>query len=60
VYDESEIDGLPELMRGRDGQITPQACVKGQWGTQVFPFHPAVGEHFVHKYVSSMRTKMLH
>lgn len=35
VYDESEIDGLRELMRGRDDRITPQACVKGQWGTQV-------------------------
>ncbi|KAJ4776164.1 Exostosin family protein [Rhynchospora pubera] len=35
VYDESEIDGLRELMRGRDAHITPQACLKGQWGTQV-------------------------
>nr|CAD1838810.1 unnamed protein product [Ananas comosus var. bracteatus] len=35
VYDEAEIDGLRELMRGRDGRISPESCVKGQWGTQV-------------------------
>ncbi|CAN1234758.1 Probable glucuronosyltransferase Os03g0107900 [Linum perenne] len=35
VYEESEIDGLKELMRGRDGKIAAEACVKGQWGTQV-------------------------
>ncbi|KAF6163610.1 hypothetical protein GIB67_036070 [Kingdonia uniflora] len=35
VYDEGEIDGLKELMYGRDGKITAEACVKGQWGTQV-------------------------
>ncbi|KAJ8460939.1 hypothetical protein OPV22_033865 [Ensete ventricosum] len=35
VYEEQEIDGLRELMRGRDGGISPDACVKGQWGTQV-------------------------
>ncbi|KAJ3681453.1 hypothetical protein LUZ60_015942 [Juncus effusus] len=35
VYDESEIDGLKELMRGRDGKIRDESCVKGQWGTQV-------------------------
>lgn len=35
VYEEQEIDGLTELMRGRDGQISPGSCVKGQWGTQV-------------------------
>jgi hypothetical protein len=59
VYDESEIDGLRELMRGRDSQIMPQACVKGQWGTQVFSLHLAIGEHFVRNYVYSMRTNML-
>ncbi|CDP12008.1 unnamed protein product [Coffea canephora] len=35
VYDEKEIDGLKLLLFGRDGRITPEACVKGQWGTQV-------------------------
>ncbi|CAN6475806.1 unnamed protein product [Victoria cruziana] len=35
VYEESEIDGLTELMHGRDGKITAEMCVKGQWGTQV-------------------------
>ncbi|XP_042381249.1 probable beta-1,4-xylosyltransferase IRX10 [Zingiber officinale] len=35
VYEEQEIDGLRELMRGRDGRIPPDACLKGQWGTQV-------------------------
>ncbi|CAI0625420.1 unnamed protein product [Linum tenue] len=35
VYEETEIDGLKELMRGRDGKISADACVKGQWGTQV-------------------------
>ncbi|KAI8531449.1 hypothetical protein RHMOL_Rhmol11G0138100 [Rhododendron molle] len=35
VYDELEIDGLRPLMYGRDGKISPDACVKGQWGTQV-------------------------
>ncbi|XP_010911715.1 probable glucuronoxylan glucuronosyltransferase F8H isoform X2 [Elaeis guineensis] len=35
VYEEREVDGLRELMRGRDGNISPQACLKGQWGTQV-------------------------
>lgn len=35
VYDEGEIDGLRELMRGRDGKISEDACAKGQWGTQV-------------------------
>ncbi|THU59633.1 hypothetical protein C4D60_Mb07t04130 [Musa balbisiana] len=35
VYEEKEIDGLRELMRGRDGRVSPDACVKGQWGTQV-------------------------
>ncbi|KAK9271187.1 hypothetical protein L1049_026777 [Liquidambar formosana] len=35
VYDELEIDGLKALMYGRDGKISPDACVKGQWGTQV-------------------------
>lgn len=35
VYDEDEIDGLKSLMYGRDGTITAEACLKGQWGTQV-------------------------
>uniref|UniRef100_A0A803MIY5 Exostosin GT47 domain-containing protein n=1 Tax=Chenopodium quinoa TaxID=63459 RepID=A0A803MIY5_CHEQI len=35
VYDENEIHGLKLLMYGRDGSISPDACVKGQWGTQV-------------------------
>uniref|UniRef100_A0A803MDS2 Exostosin GT47 domain-containing protein n=1 Tax=Chenopodium quinoa TaxID=63459 RepID=A0A803MDS2_CHEQI len=35
VYDENEIHGLKLLMYGRDGNISPDACVKGQWGTQV-------------------------
>ncbi|KAG6624320.1 hypothetical protein I3843_16G020100 [Carya illinoinensis] len=35
VYDEDEIDGLKPLMYGRKGTITAQACLKGQWGTQV-------------------------
>lgn len=35
VYGEDEIVGLRELMRGRDGKITADVCVKGQWGTQV-------------------------
>lgn len=35
VYEEREIDGLTELMRGRDGRISPDSCAKGQWGTQV-------------------------
>lgn len=35
VYDEDEIDGLKLLMYGRDGTITSDACLKGQWGTQV-------------------------
>ncbi|XP_068665806.1 probable glycosyltransferase At5g25310 [Aristolochia californica] len=35
VYEENEIDGLKELMRGRDGKIVADSCLKGQWGTQV-------------------------
>ncbi|RZC63444.1 hypothetical protein C5167_025199 [Papaver somniferum] len=35
VYEENEIDGLKELMYGRDCQITVDSCLKGQWGTQV-------------------------
>ncbi|XP_038685017.1 probable glucuronosyltransferase GUT1 [Tripterygium wilfordii] len=35
VYDESEIDGLNALLRGRDGSISPEACLKGQWASQV-------------------------
>ncbi|KAK4774315.1 hypothetical protein SAY86_009250 [Trapa natans] len=39
VYEEDEIDGLGVLMRGRDGKISSDACVKGQWGTQVKIHH---------------------
>ncbi|TKY45597.1 arabinosyltransferase ARAD1 [Spatholobus suberectus] len=35
VYEPDEINGLEELMRGRDGKISEEACLKGQWGTQV-------------------------
>lgn len=35
VYDENEIEGLKPLMYGKDGRITAEACLKGQWGTQV-------------------------
>lgn len=35
VYDENEIDGLKELMYGRDGSVKTTACLKGQWGSQV-------------------------
>ncbi|PKU83114.1 probable glucuronosyltransferase Os03g0107900 [Dendrobium catenatum] len=39
VYEESEVDGLRELMRGRDGKISAESCAKGQWGTQVKIHH---------------------
>lgn len=35
VYETKEIDGLQELLSGRDHSIDFSACVKGQWGTQV-------------------------
>jgi hypothetical protein len=35
VYDENEIDGLKELLYGRDGSVKTTACLKGQWGSQV-------------------------
>ncbi|MED6214218.1 hypothetical protein PIB30_100833 [Stylosanthes scabra] len=35
VYDAAEIDGLNLLMYGREGKITEESCLKGQWGTQV-------------------------
>ncbi|KAJ9146184.1 hypothetical protein P3X46_028485 [Hevea brasiliensis] len=35
VYEEYEIDGLKELLRGREGKISADSCIKGQWGTQV-------------------------
>lgn len=38
VYDENEIDGLKHLLYGRDRKISPDSCVKGQWGTQVIFF----------------------
>lgn len=37
IYEEDEIEGLKELMYGRDGKISADSCVKGQWGTQVVP-----------------------
>ncbi|MBA0765042.1 hypothetical protein Gotri_014303, partial [Gossypium trilobum] len=33
--DENEIDGLKDLLYGRDGSISSNACLKGQWGSQV-------------------------
>ncbi|KAL8139525.1 hypothetical protein V2J09_005546 [Rumex salicifolius] len=39
VYDENEIDGLKSLLYGRDGKISANYCVKGQWGTQVVKIH---------------------
>ncbi|GFY85444.1 exostosin family protein [Actinidia rufa] len=39
VYDEREIDGLRLLLYGRDGKISADACVKGQWGTQGFTLY---------------------
>ncbi|KAK1394479.1 putative beta-1,4-xylosyltransferase IRX10 [Heracleum sosnowskyi] len=35
VYDENEIEGLKQLMYGRDGKISVDMCIKGQWATQV-------------------------
>lgn len=35
VYDVEEIQGLRELVSGRDHSIASSACAKGQWGTQV-------------------------
>ncbi|KAK8946869.1 putative glucuronosyltransferase [Platanthera zijinensis] len=35
VYEEREVDGLRELMSGRDGKISAETCTKGQWGMQV-------------------------
>ncbi|KAK8572247.1 hypothetical protein V6N13_047859 [Hibiscus sabdariffa] len=35
VYDENEIDGLKHLLYGRDGSISTNACLKGQWASQV-------------------------
>ncbi|GAA0138893.1 glycosyltransferase [Lithospermum erythrorhizon] len=35
VYDEKEIEGLKLLLYGRDGKISTDSCLKGQWGTQV-------------------------
>ncbi|KAK6246344.1 hypothetical protein SCA6_009434 [Theobroma cacao] len=35
VYDENEIDGLKDLLYGRDGTVSTNACLKGQWGSQV-------------------------
>lgn len=35
IYDENEIEGLKLLLYGRDGAISADSCVKGQWGTQV-------------------------
>ena len=38
VYDENEIDGLKDLLYGRDGTVSTNACLKGQWGSQVIFF----------------------
>jgi hypothetical protein len=35
VYEEWEVDGLKELLRGRDHSVASDSCEKGQWGTQV-------------------------
>lgn len=35
MYDEDEIEGLRGLLYGRDGRISAESCVKGQWGSQV-------------------------
>lgn len=35
VYLPDEIEGLMELVSGRDRSIRSSTCVKGQWGTQV-------------------------
>lgn len=35
VYDVEEIEGLRELVSGRDHSIAASSCMKGQWGTQV-------------------------
>ena len=35
VYEDWEVPGLKELQRGRDHNIDPRSCAKGQWGTQV-------------------------
>ncbi|OMO50599.1 Exostosin-like protein [Corchorus capsularis] len=35
VYSENEIDGLKHLLYGRDGTVSTNACLKGQWGSQV-------------------------
>ncbi|KAM7514724.1 hypothetical protein LguiA_004307 [Lonicera macranthoides] len=38
VYAENEIDGLKQLLYGREGKISADSCLKGQWGTQtIFP-----------------------
>ncbi|KAH7286788.1 hypothetical protein KP509_32G022800 [Ceratopteris richardii] len=35
VYESAEIVGLEELQSGRQHNIHPDSCAKGQWGTQV-------------------------
>eukprot|EP00252_Welwitschia_mirabilis_P014913 TRINITY_DN32977_c0_g1_i1.p1 TRINITY_DN32977_c0_g1~~TRINITY_DN32977_c0_g1_i1.p1 ORF type:complete len:459 (+),score=57.24 TRINITY_DN32977_c0_g1_i1:257-1633(+) len=35
VYEEDEVEGLKELLYGRDHSITSDFCVTGQWGMQV-------------------------
>ena len=37
VSEDHEIEGLRELMRGRDGTISPDSCLKGRWGTSPIP-----------------------
>ncbi|KAJ7530080.1 hypothetical protein O6H91_15G078200 [Diphasiastrum complanatum] len=35
VYDVGEVEGLEELLKGRDHNIEYTDCIQGQWGTQV-------------------------
>lgn len=49
VYEEDEIDGLKSLLYGRDGSIPVEACLRGQWGTQVFVFLSSSGFAWDHR-----------
>ncbi|XVE60199.1 hypothetical protein DITRI_Ditri05aG0108700 [Diplodiscus trichospermus] len=46
VYDENEIDGLKDLLYGKDGTISSHACLKGQWGSQVKIHRLLLGSRF--------------
>lgn len=51
VYLPDEIEGLMELVSGRDRSIRSSTCVKGQWGTQVIKsrfFGPSLSLHSMH------------